>query len=189
MRLFDEAIVLAVRAHSGQHRKGTGLPYIIHPLEAAAIAATLTEDEEILAAAVLHDTVEDAGVTRADLEARFGRRVADLVAAESEDKREGQDKTATWELRKQEALDGLARASLPEKIIALGDKLSNVRALKRDHDALGDKLWDRFNQHDPRKHAWYYRSMGEIFAGEEKLRDSAACREYRSLVEQLFGGL
>lgn len=189
MKLFDEAIILAVQAHSGQPRKGTKLPYIIHPMEAAAIAATITDDEEILAGAVLHDTVEDGGVTRAELEARFGRRVADLVAAESEDKRQGQDKKATWELRKQEALDGLARASLPEKIIALGDKLSNMRALKRDHDALGEKVWDRFNQKDPAKHAWYYRTMGEIFAAEEGLRDTAACREYCRLVEELFGGL
>ena len=88
MKLLDDAINFATKAHAGVCRKGKTRPYILHPLEAMNIASTLTEDEEVLAAAVLHDTVEDTDVTKADIRAAFGSRVADLVAAESEDKRE-----------------------------------------------------------------------------------------------------
>ena len=72
--LLDKAIVFAVNAHSGLERKGKGFPYIVHPMEAASIAATRTNDQELLAAAVLHDTVEDTEVTLKDIEREFGPR-------------------------------------------------------------------------------------------------------------------
>ena len=80
--LFDRAIILAAQAHAGMVRKGSDTPYIVHPMEAAAIAATMTNDPEILAAAVLHDTVEDTGVSIADIRREFGDRVAAIVSAE-----------------------------------------------------------------------------------------------------------
>ena len=94
--LLDDAIQFAVKAHAGVNRKGKNRPYILHPLEAMLIASELTEDEEVLAAAVLHDTVEDTPVTREDIERSFGKRVADLVAAESENKRPELAASDTW---------------------------------------------------------------------------------------------
>lgn len=84
MTLLDEAIIFAVQAHSGQVRKGTNRPYILHPLEAAAIVASMTDDLEVIAAAVLHDTMEDANVSLAEITSKFGPRVAGLVQAETE---------------------------------------------------------------------------------------------------------
>lgn len=92
--MIDRAAKFAEQAHKGAHRKGTRIPYIVHPLETALIASMLTNDEEILAAALLHDTIEDTDVTYEDLKQEFGTRVADLVAAESE------DKSKTWIERK-----------------------------------------------------------------------------------------
>ena len=92
--MIDRAAKFAEQAHRGAHRKGTRIPYIVHPLETALIASMLTNDEEILAAALLHDTIEDTDVTYEDLKQEFGTRVADLVAAESE------DKSKTWIERK-----------------------------------------------------------------------------------------
>ena len=92
--MIDKAAKFAERAHQGAHRKGTSIPYIVHPLETALIASMLTDDEEILAAALLHDTIEDTDVTYEELKREFGTRVADLVAAESE------DKSKTWMERK-----------------------------------------------------------------------------------------
>ena len=62
-KLLDHAIIFAVHAHSGTERRGKGFPYIIHPMEAVEIVATMTTDQELLAAAALHDTVEDTDVT------------------------------------------------------------------------------------------------------------------------------
>lgn len=183
-RLLDRAIKFAVDAHSGSVRKGTAVPYILHPLEAAAIVGGMTCDEEALAAAVLHDVVEDTDVTLEQLRRNFGARVADLVREESENKRRGQPKAETWHVRKQETLDALrAQRDLTVKMICLGDKLANLRALYRDKERLGDKLWEMFNQRDPAQHAWYYRG---IAAATEELRTYPAWQEFRALIDKVF---
>ena len=82
--LLDRAIEFAVRAHAGTERRGKGFPYIVHPMEAMEIVATMTSDQELLAAAALHDTVEDTPVTLAEIRAQFGDRIAELVASESD---------------------------------------------------------------------------------------------------------
>ena len=74
--LLDRAILFAVKAHAGTERRGKGFPYIVHPMEAVSIAATITSDQEILAAAALHDTVEDTDVTIEQIRSEFGDRVA-----------------------------------------------------------------------------------------------------------------
>ncbi len=93
--LFNRAIQYAVDAHANQLRKGTNIPYIVHPMEAAAIVASMTQDEEILAAAVLHDVIEDTNRTRQDIEKEFGKTVAAYVASESENKLENLPASAT----------------------------------------------------------------------------------------------
>ena len=123
-KLFDRATRFATEAHAGQTRKGKDKPYILHPMEAAAIVGRcldslegtgrapeglLRERETLLATAVLHDVVEDAGVTPRALWGRFGARVMELVLAESENKREKLPETETWKIRKQETIDFLSR--------------------------------------------------------------------------------
>jgi myo-inositol-1(or 4)-monophosphatase len=87
MELVSEAIMFAVKAHDGMRRKKSELPYILHPMEAAVIVGTMSDDQNLIAAAALHDVVEDAGVTLEEVEMRFGKRVRELVGAETEDKR------------------------------------------------------------------------------------------------------
>ena len=84
MTRLSEAISFAARCHDGMLRKGTDTPYIVHPMEAAAIAAALTNDEDILCACVLHDVAEDCGVTESELAERFGVRTAQLVMSETQ---------------------------------------------------------------------------------------------------------
>jgi myo-inositol-1(or 4)-monophosphatase len=182
--ILDKAIVFAVQAHSGMVRKGTKTPYILHPLEAAAIVATMTDDEEVIAAAVLHDVLEDTPVTVNQLTEEFGQRVTAFVSAESENKREDIPATETWKLRKQETIDALYNEKHPDvKMIALGDKLSNVRAMYRDYQAIGDKLWNRFNQKDKSEHGWYYRSIADA---TRELSNYPAWKEYAQLVSLVF---
>ncbi len=183
--MIEEAIAFALRAHRGMKRKGKDRAYILHPIEAMTIAAGLTDDEEVIAAAVLHDTVEDTAVTLQDVELAFGRRVAGLVAAESEEKRSELPAESTWEIRKRETVEHLKTADRDAKLICLGDKLSNLRELAADHAVLGDALWERFNQKDPARHAWYYGALLEILAQE--FPDAPAIAEYRVLLQRMFG--
>ena len=184
--LLDRAIAFAVMKHSGQFRKGTGLPYITHAVEAMEIVSRMTEDEEIRAAAVLHDTLEDTETTKEELVRLFGWRVAKLVESESEDKREDRPAEETWWIRKKETIWHLAHASTEIRMLALGDKLSNIRAMHRDYQMLGEKLWSRFNQKDPIMHGMYYGLLANAFGEDETLRETQAYREYVDLCSELF---
>lgn len=182
--LLDRAIVFAVRAHAGTERRGKGFPYIVHPMEAVEIVATMTPDQELLAAAALHDTVEDTDVTVDQLRAEFGDRIADLVAAESDAFVEGVSDEDSWHARKQAAIDRLAKAPHDAKMVALGDKLSNMRAIARDYAVQGDALWNLFHAKDPKDHEWHYRGLADSL---RELQDTFAFREFESLINQVFG--
>ena len=182
--ILDKAIVFAVKAHQGTERKGKGFPYVVHPLEAVAIAATMTNDQELLAAAALHDTVEDTEVTLRDIERNFGKRVADLVDAESDIVFEGKSREESWRLRKEEAIDRLSTATNDVKIVALADKLSNIRAIWRDYQAIGDKVWDLFCVKDAALHEWHFRGLARALSS---LKGTFAYREFEETVEKVFG--
>lgn len=181
--LLDRAIVFAVKAHAGAERRGKGFPYIVHPLEAVAIVATMTSDQELLAAAVLHDTVEDTNVTLEEIRAEFGDRVATLVAYESEERNDEENAKKSWHARKQAAIARLAEAPHDAKVVALGDKLSNMRTIARDYAEFGDDLWNRFHTNDPREHEWHYRGLAESL---HDLHNTDAYREFELLIEQVF---
>ena len=182
--LLDRALIFAVQAHAGTERRGKGFPYIVHPMEAVAIVATMTSDQELLAAAALHDTVEDTEVTLKLLRELFGERVAALVEAESDVFIEGLSESESWHARKQAAIDRLAAASRDAKIVALGDKLSNMRAIARDYAVMGDGLWHIFHTSDPSEHAWHYRGLADSL---RELEGTCAFQEFETLIQQVFG--
>ncbi len=185
MTLVSDAMIFAARAHDGMLRKGTNLPYIVHPAEVAAIAATLTEDLEVLAAALLHDVMEDCGVSEEALASQFGARVAQLVKSETQE-RTG-DPEETWLARKQGAIERIGRGDRAVKIIALSDKLSNMRAIHRDYDRDGERLFFRFHQHDKALHAWYYRSCADLL--EDELGDTLAWQELSAHIRYVFADI
>lgn len=181
--LLDRAIVFAVKAHAGTERRGKGFPYIVHPLEAMEIVSTITADQELLAAAVLHDTVEDTEVTEEQIRKEFGDRVASIVASESDTFEEGVKEEDSWHVRKQAAIERLASASMDAKIVALGDKLSNMRAIARDYSKVGDRLWDLFHVKDPKDHEWHYRGLADSL---KELSGTGAYEEFISLIDEVF---
>lgn len=181
--LIDKAIKFATTAHRGQLRDGTDIPYILHTLEAAMIVAGIKEDEELMAAAVLHDTLEDTKITVVDLKNNFPSRVVTLVIGDTEDKRSDLPAELTWDARKRETINYIGtRASLDEKIVCLGDKLSNIRSIHRDYLKIGDDFWKRFAGPMP-KQAWYYRELVKCF---ECLKETEAYKEFVWLVEDTF---
>jgi myo-inositol-1(or 4)-monophosphatase len=181
--LLDRAIIFAVKAHAGTERRGKGYPYIVHPLEAVEIVSTMTADQELLAAAALHDTVEDTDVTVEQIREEFGPRVAALVADESDEMPEGVSEEESWHSRKQAAIDRLSRSSHDAKMVALGDKLSNMRAIARDYSIKGDELWNIFHVKDRKDHEWHYRGLADAL---RELDGTFAFQEFEKLINQVF---
>lgn len=181
--LFDRAAILAIKAHHNIERRDKGFPYIIHPMEAAEIVATISNDQELLAAAILHDVVEDTEITVEEIRREFGDRVAELVASESDPVVEGKSASESWHERKQFAIDRLAAASTEVKIVAMGDKLSNMRAIARDYEAIGDELWNRFHVTDVLEHEWHYRGLADSL---RELGGTDAYIEFQMLINRVF---
>ena len=185
MELVSEAVAFAAKAHDGMRRKKSSVPYILHPMEAAVIVGTMTDDQHIIAAAALHDVVEDAGITIEEIEERFGKCVRDLVQSETEDKRADLPPASTWRIRKEESLSVLKTTDdIAVLMVWLGDKLANMRSFYRDWKVEGDAMWQRFNQKDAWEQAWYYRSIVDL---TERLSGTSAWLEYKTLTELVFG--
>jgi (p)ppGpp synthase/HD superfamily hydrolase len=180
--LIEAALIFAARAHANQKRKSTDVPYIVHPVGVMLVLMECGEsDPELLTAALLHDTIEDTGVTLPQLREQFGARVAEIVEGCSEP-----DKSDTWENRKQHTVHYLKTAPRAIQLVAAADKLHNLRSMVRDHAELGDALWARFKR-GRTETAWYYRAVAaSLQAGE--LRQHPLILKLNEAVTKFFGG-
>lgn len=171
--LVERAMRIAARAHRHHHRKGSDLPYITHPAHAAMILLRAgIDDDEILAAALLHDVVEDTEHTLEMLAADFPPKVVQLVAAMTERKHDHDGRKRSWQERKDEHLRHIASEPWEARAIVLADKLHNLGSMVEDLDA-GQDLWARFNS-PPEKILWYYREMvTAAFQDEPRLAELA----------------
>ena len=184
MELVSEAIAFAVKAHDGMRRKKSDAPYILHPMEAAVIVGTMTDDQNIIAAAVLHDVVEDAGVATLEIEEKFGKRVRELVESETEDKRADLPPEDTWHIRKEESLQVLKNTTdIGVLMVWIGDKLANMRSIYREFKVEGEAMWQKFNQKDVKEQAWYYTTIADL---TKALSETSAWIEYKTLTEFVF---
>ena len=151
LRIHD-AIIFAAVKHKDQKRKGTDIPYIVHPMEVMQILTENEVSEDVIIAGILHDTLEDTDTKPQEIENKFGKAVLDIVLTESE------DKSKTWRERKQHTIDCLKTDSMETKLVCCADKLSNVKSMYADLQECGEKLWERFNApKDDLK--WYYESI------------------------------
>ena len=164
--MIMRAFLFAMYAHGEQTRKD-GLPYIVHPVEVAMELARNGADEDLICAGFLHDTIEDAFITREQLATAFTDEIADLVAADSENKAD------TWEQRKTAALDVLR---LP------ADKLSNLRSLHEGLKADGEAVWSRFKR-GREKQEWLFRETVQALAPLEGL---PMYEELKRLTSEVF---
>ena len=167
--MVQKAIDFATKVHEGQYRKGTDRPYIVHPMEVGKIVSTMTQDEEIISAAILHDTIEDCeGVDANVLKEMFSARVAGIVSQESE------DKSKTWMERKSATIERLKTAPIEVQMIGLAD-----------YHACGEELWNRFRMKDKATIGWYYKGVREAL--REAFAETEAFAEYCSLIDKNFG--
>ena len=182
--LLNNAIAFAVEKHKNGLRKGTKMPYIVHPLEVMHNLMLMGADKNLMAAGVLHDTVEDTDATLDEIAEKFGEDVASLVASHTE-----KDKSLPWKKRKDIALEHLKQANKREQMLVLADKLSNMRAIARDYDKIQDKLWERFNR-GKEDQAWYYNTGADALialANDEKTAEFYD--EFADLVGHVFGDI
>jgi (p)ppGpp synthase/HD superfamily hydrolase len=182
LKLYD-AIELAARAHHGQVRKGTEIPYLVHPLAVAGILIRANCPEHLVIAGILHDTLEDTPVTLKEIQSPFGREVADLVVALSEP-----DKKPPWEERKTHTIEYLEqKATLDVLLVSVADKLDNMRAIREGLESAGEAFWLRFNR--PRENQeWYYQRLAGVF--ERRISSGAGvalAHAFKLEVGRVFG--
>jgi (p)ppGpp synthase/HD superfamily hydrolase len=175
--MIFRAIEFAAAAHRGQYRKGTRLPYILHPMNAARLLIDANCEEHVVTAALLHDVLEDTSATAEELVSIFGPRVCELVVAVTEP-----DKVTSWEDRKNHTLAILRESDAEVLLVALADKLDNIRSIREDMALHGESTWKRFRR--GRDHQrWYYESLCEIFL--QRVREEPGKALVESLVDEV----
>lgn len=179
---FQRALAYAVEVHRGHKRKGSGEPYAAHLLAVASLVLEHGGDEEAAIAALLHDAAEDQGGERrlADIEERFGQRVADVVAACSDT---FQTPKPPWRERKGAYLDHLPEAEPDVLLVSAADKLHNATSILEDHRERGDELWSIFTTGSASDQLWYYRSLVAAFEAAEARNEAG--EGYERLVRRL----
>ena len=185
MDIIERAAIYAIKAHEGQRRKIKKHHYFYHPMEVAFIAEDLTEDDDVVVAALLHDVLEECKIDPHEIEKEFGTRVMNLVLSETE-KEYDMPKEASWRIRKEESIKKLKESDdLGVKILFLSDKLSNIRSLYRAYMEEGDACFNHFHNNNKADHYWYYKS---ILDNVSELKDQLKYQEYKQIIERIFEG-
>jgi (p)ppGpp synthase/HD superfamily hydrolase len=162
---IQRAIKFAIKTHEiyqKQKRKGKDVAYITHPLTVGIILAGVKASDDVVAAGILHDTIEDSikekKVTWKMLKKRFGTITADSVLSVTE-----KNKNLSWEGCKKEALDDIHKFSHNALLVKSADLISNVSEILDDHQKVGDSVFKRFNRPKCRV-LWYYITAIEIIS-------------------------
>jgi (p)ppGpp synthase/HD superfamily hydrolase len=184
---LEEAFRFAAAGHHGQVRKLSGVPYLEHVVAVAWILDHAGFEEDVVVAGLLHDLVEDTPVTVQDLEHRFGKAVADLVAYGSEVKTDALGKKRPWIDRKRDHLAALAEAPVEARAVVLADKLHNLVSIELDLRD-GHSVWSQFNASRAQVF-WYYEAMiARCGNGDRRLEQLAnRCRALLQTVRALDG--
>jgi len=191
---ISRAVSFAARAHKDEFRKGSSVPYIVHPLDVLSVLLKNGASEDLAIAGVLHDVLEDTPVTREDIRKNFGGTVVRLVEAASESEKltrgiPNDQKKKTWKLRKTERIEKTKNSGRELRLLFCADKLANIRDLICDVREEGDGVWSKFNA-SREDEEWYYREMASaLISGQEKssIAGTSAYVELVDCIRQVFG--
>lgn len=148
----EQALEYASKAHLGQKRKNGG-DFIEHPILVAKILEDAGASDELVAAAYLHDTVEDTDVTLNDIYKEFGNIVGDYVKSNTE------DKSKSWIERKLATINKIPFEPMEHRLLLVADKIANVLSIKKELDTNGEeKTWNLFNK-GFLEQRWYYTTI------------------------------
>ncbi|MBM3660074.1 MAG: HD domain-containing protein [Actinobacteria bacterium] len=178
---FSEAVRWAAMLHADDVRKGTRIAYVSHLLGVASLVLEDGGSEEEAIAAMLHDAIEDRGTPEAEIRARFGQPIADIVVACSEPPGLTRG-AATWRERKTAYLAYL-EGSVSESALRVtaADKLHNARSILSDLRDHGPAMWDKFNA-PAADQRWYYTELARLLAAKH---DGPTVRELQRVVADL----
>jgi (p)ppGpp synthase/HD superfamily hydrolase len=193
-KMITKAFLYAYEKHKKDKRKGTNIPYIVHPID---VASTLLKErnnsnvsDELIVAGLLHDVFEDTGASLKDIEEEFGKKVMILVKASSEPeeyKGESKDeKRKSWVDRKTHTIESIKKANRDAKLLSCADKLSNLRDIVNDKFVYGKKIWKRFNA-SPEEIKWYYQSMVKAYSSGTSIKDTTTFKIFAREVKTFFG--
>jgi (p)ppGpp synthase/HD superfamily hydrolase len=188
MDRIQRALAVAFEQHRGQTRKVGATPYIVHILDVARLLmAEPGVSEDVVAAGILHDVLEDTHYTARPLEQDFGPAVLDLVLFASEPEKgpemTRQEKARTWRARKTHTIEACVTASRDHLLVLVADKLSNLASLQEELYLRGDAVWTSFNA-SKEDIAWYHRTLRSALA--DRLQDTRLFRLYTRLVDEVF---
>lgn len=170
----------AIKAHKGQKRKISNMPYITHPIRVANLLESAGLSDELICAAYLHDVVEDTPYKIDDIEEKFGRRVAELVASHTE------DKSKSWEERKQHTIDLIKNTETEVKYLIIADRLDNLFDLENDLKTYGHQIWHKFNA-GYEKQKWYNESLAKyMYDGLSKDEIPSFFKAFEEAIKRIF---
>ncbi|MFW5794872.1 MAG: HD domain-containing protein [Bacillota bacterium] len=181
-KIMIKALEYSAVNHRGNVRKGSNIPYIVHPVEVAMILRENSLTEEVIAAGLLHDVLEDTYISNEEIQKEFGKDILRLVVGASE-RLDNRDERS-WKERKKHTIDFLKNdANFKIRAIACADKLSNIRSMIRDleHEDT-EKFWDRFNA-GAEEQKWYYESLVDSL---QELEGIKMYEKFKAAVNQLF---
>jgi len=180
---FEKAVLLAIRLHSDQLRKGTDIPYASHLLAVASLVLEYGGDEDVAIAGLLHDAAEDQGGLQVldRIREQFGDRVAEIVEACSDT---FDVPKPPWQQRKEAYLKKISSKSDAARLVSAADKLHNCRAILSDYREFGESIWERFKG-GRQGTLWYYRSLVTAFSQHGPARLAAELDQVVSALEGL----
>ena len=138
--LIEKAARIAIIAHKDQKRKSDGFPYIIHPFMVALKLAKYNFPDEVIAAGLVHDVLEDTDISEEDLREELGDEVLEIVKGVSE------NKNLSWEERKRKYIETIKKAPAEVKAVSIADKIHNLEGMVAGYAEMGSDLWKKFNR-------------------------------------------
>ncbi len=165
-RCWADALTLAFRWHSGQFRKSTGLPYVIHCVEVAACLERLGFGEPVVIAGLLHDILEDTEIPPNELSDLFGSEVSEIVQALTEKKLDESGKKRPWIVRKRDHISHLRQSGEHVRAVALADQRQNLSSVLEDGKLGESSFWAAFNA-SPGDYLEYHRRRLMACGGDE----------------------
>ena len=171
--LVEKARAIATEAHQGQVRKDDGSPYIAHPIAVAEIVKTAGFSDVVIAAALVHDVLEDTDISEGELRTKLGDEVVNIVTAVSE------DKSLTWEDRKAGYIASVVASNEAVWAVTCADKIHNTQCFLRSYAKEGPALWEKFNR-GPKKALWFHRTLS---SGLKAVWQHPLLDEYATLIK------
>jgi len=173
--VVEKAMRISAVAHKDQKRKEGDVPYITHPAMVALLLARNGFRETVVAAGLVHDVVEDSGISIEVLERELGSEVAAIVASVSE------NKDLVWEERKTQYVKSIREGNEDVKAVSIADKIHNLECLLLAYAKEGDAVWSLFNRGMEKK-MWFEKEMLTMF--QETWAHPLVAR-YAELLEEL----